>query len=418
MLADQGLVSGTSFFSSFLVARTCTKSEFGAYVLAVSIQLALREIQVGLVTGPLAFLGSPRDDKQFASYFTPLILFQAVAAAVISLAAWLIGGVYLRMQVSSTFAVVAAAAAAALFFNQAQEFFRRSLMTRLLFRTAFMNDLVFCFLQVGTLAFIAQFGRNYGLTISPLLVFEVATASGLIASIFGYSQISQFLDGPLRWDIESIRENWDFGRWNLATSLLVAIYQQTVYLMLGSMIGPAAVANIEAPRLLVAPFSVLLQGWNNWMAPSAGKVLAEKGIAGTQSFLNRATAAVVVIIALIILPLMLFPGPVMRKMLGEQYVGDPWIVRMWGASVLCMVVSSGVPCILFLAKLPQKLTLVRLATSVVGLPATFVLILLQGAKGAVASRLVVEAVQAVGAIVATRSFLRSRLKPVPVEQPA
>jgi hypothetical protein len=110
------------------------------------------------------------------------------------------------------------------------------------------------------------------------------------------------------------------------------------------------------------------------------------------------------------LPLMFCPNLVIGKILGQQYIADPWIARMWGASILCMAVASGIPCILFLARQPRTLTLVRLVSSLVGLPAMLVLIYFLGAKGAVASRLVVESTQAIGAIVATWLFIRASVK--------
>lgn len=406
LITDQAMVSGTNYVTAIVVARFCSKVEFGTYVLAVAMQMALREIQIALVTGPLAYLGAMDSDQEFTGYITPLLTYQLVIGVCVSLLYWVVTGTFITGDAKGPLLAIRSAGAGALFFIQAQEFFRRTLMARLLFRRAFLNDLLFCGLQLVAMGTLLVRQGSSLIQLSPNAVFCCAVIAGSLATCYGYLQIRRFIWLPAIFRFAPIAENWRFGRWNLASSLLSSGYQQAAYWAVGLLVSTSAVANLEGPRLLVAPFSVLMMGWNNLIGPSAARKFASSGVPATAAFLNRTTWALCVLIGVALLPLMLAPSFALHHLLGQSYGGDPALLRIWGVTILLNAISCGACGIFFAARRPSYVTFVRLAAALIGLPSIVYLTLIFRVHGAACARLSIEAVVVFLAFFAARRLTR------------
>ncbi len=67
-LADQGIVSVTSFVTSMILARSCSKEEFGVYALGLTIIGLVTECQNVLIWSPYTIYSPRLRDSEFASY--------------------------------------------------------------------------------------------------------------------------------------------------------------------------------------------------------------------------------------------------------------------------------------------------------------------------------------------------------------
>jgi len=391
VIADQAILSGTSFAISVVVARLCGPAQFGLYVLANAALLMLRELQSGLVTGPMAVLGSMEDDGRFSRYVSPLIWLQMLVCLGAALVAVSASFIVRTMSPASPVPSVLKVLAVALLCLQAQEFCRRILLVRFRLIGFFINDGVFCVSQlaaVGCAVWLRQAGHAKFSAADALLCQAGAGAVALFAGAF---QVRPFITSRHLFRGEPLRMNWRFGRWNLLSSLCALAYQQTVYFVLAALAGAAAVAQLEAPRLIVAPFFVLIMGWSNIVGPFAARRFTVEGLASAKSYLNRVTRTLILTVTFAMVPIAIFSGRIVPALLGRSYASGGAILWIWSATVIMMAASSGYGGIFYASRRPEQGTLSRVAAAALGLPIICLLTFLWKVEGAALARLASEA---------------------------
>ncbi|MGC9946223.1 MAG: hypothetical protein ABSF64_07620 [Bryobacteraceae bacterium] len=392
VIADQAILSGTSFATSVVVARLCAPAQFGLYVLGVAVLLMLRELQYGLVTGPMAVLGSMEDEGRFARYVSPLIPLQLVVC--MGAAATAVGASFVakKMSPGSPLPSILGVLAVTLVFVQTQEFCRRILLVRFRLVRFLINDGVFCAAQLMALGF-AVWLRGHGghSKFSASDVFLCQAGAGAMAMFVGVFQVRRCITLRSLLRREPLLMNWRFGRWNLLSSLCALAYQQTVYFVLGALAGPAAVAQLEAPRLIVAPFMVVIMGWSNIVGPFAARRFTVEGLAATQSYLNKITRTLILTVTLAIVPVAIFCGRIIPSLLGRAYASGGAVLWVWSATVVMMAASSGYGAIFYAGRRPEQGTLSRVAAASLGLPIICLLTFLWKVEGAALARLASEA---------------------------
>ena len=392
VIADQAMLSGTSFVTSVVVARICAPAQFGLYVLGVAALLVLRELQLGLVTGPMAVLGSMEDDVSFSRYVSPLIVLQMLvclsAAAIAAVASIVVRAVSPSSPLPSILGVLAVAS----IFIQAQEFCRRILLVRFRLIRFLVNDGVFCLAQLGALGLAVWLKRQGGHAKFPASdVFLCQAGAGAAALLVGAFQVRRFITLRRCFRGEPLLMNWRFGRWNLLSSLCALAYQQTVYFVLAALAGTTAVAQLEAPRLIVAPFMVLIMGWSTIVGPFAARKFTVEGLASTQAYLNRITRTFILTVTLAIVPISIFSGRIVPALLGRSYTSGGTVLWVWSATVIMMAASSGYGAIFYAGRRPEQGTLSRVVAASLGLPIVCLLTFLWKVEGAALARLASEA---------------------------
>src|SRR4051812_33113366 len=75
---DQGVVSGTSFATSVLLARCVSREELGGYYLALSVFYFARGIQEQLVSAPYMIYCGRKSAAELAEYAGSALLHQCV----------------------------------------------------------------------------------------------------------------------------------------------------------------------------------------------------------------------------------------------------------------------------------------------------------------------------------------------------
>src|SRR5580704_3924000 len=71
-LADQGLLSGSSFVISVFLARQLSAEEYGAYALAFSVFLFISSFHNGLLLEPMSVFGPASYSDRLRSYLGAL----------------------------------------------------------------------------------------------------------------------------------------------------------------------------------------------------------------------------------------------------------------------------------------------------------------------------------------------------------
>jgi O-antigen/teichoic acid export membrane protein len=87
-LVDQGVVSLKNFLASIIIARACTREQFGLYVLGLTIVALLIDLQASLISTPYTVYG-PRLGRADHARYTGSTFIHQLALALIAIVALL-----------------------------------------------------------------------------------------------------------------------------------------------------------------------------------------------------------------------------------------------------------------------------------------------------------------------------------------
>ncbi len=411
-LIDQGLVSGTNFFSAYLIATLCAKEEFGLYALIVAIITLLMCVQTSLVGLPMAVLGPSKAGDVLRKYLgssglLALCLALAVAGPALAGAAlgWPSGGDGLRRA--------ALPIAAALICLQIKEFYRRVLFVELLAGKVLALDAIASVLQVAGMLMLWLGGSGSLVPpvpgqLSAYWALVMIGASSLLAAIAGAMLSRGRIALRSSWSEhkEAWRENWTLGKWILGAQMgwVVAAHANT--LVVAGVSGLAGAAAFEAPRLLLAPLQVLAFGGGNILAPRAAKVLSEGGAPALLRFMRPVTLVWSVIFVVYGLLVAAAPGQWLRLLYGSKYAGLETTVLLWSGFYVLSGLAT-IPCIILTVLHSTRLLLfIVVLGGVVMLVLSAWLCEFMGPIGGVAARLALQIVILISTSVIAAAKLR------------
>jgi O-antigen/teichoic acid export membrane protein len=185
-------------------------------------------------------------------------------------------------------------------------------------------------LLAGLLGLLASTGRGPGSLASETTI-AVAAAAAALAAALGWWQ-TRGLRGDLGARIRGgVRERWQFGRWILGSRLGEGLLSHVQNFVVGAFAGPAGVAALQAPRLLMAPLQVASFAAMNYLLPGGAETLDRSGPDALRRFIRRAALLFGgVSLAYALVPA-LFPGDVLRFVYRGRY-DDPLLLRLWCAT--------------------------------------------------------------------------------------
>lgn len=329
-LADQAVVSGSRFLLGWVLARWTAPENYGAFALVLSLLLVLEVAQQALVTWPLAVVGSAKRGVEFARYVSTMARVQIASAVALALVAAL---ATLAMPVSwlnGRPAVHAAAAAALLLGQHLQEFSRRVLLTKRP-RAALANDAFSATVLVAGLLALRGTQPRGGSSLASEWMIALAAVAACLAAALGWWQTRDLrsrLGQPIR---AVLRESWEFGRWILGSRLGESLLSHVQNFVVGAFAGPAGVAALQAPRLLMAPLQVASFAAINYLVPRGAERLDRSGADALRRFIGRAALLFAAASLAYALVPALFPSGVMRLAYRGQY-DDPLLLRLWCAT--------------------------------------------------------------------------------------
>ena len=214
-VADQAVVSGTSFVTSVIIGRMCSKRELGVFYLALTIVYFARGIQDQLISAPYVIHCHKRRANSLALYSGSSFLHHLMLSLV-SIA--LLGGAIAVLSFGSRPAGLVSAfwvLLGALPLLQLREFVRRLTTANLQIATAIAIDVGVAVLQIGGLLLLAYFDR---LTVGA--AYAVMGAACAVASCGWFFSQRQPFRFTLSQAILDWRHNWGFARWALASHLV------------------------------------------------------------------------------------------------------------------------------------------------------------------------------------------------------
>lgn len=393
-VADQALVSGTNFVTAILLARLCTKEEFGAYVLALSVLFFLNGIQTALITGPMMVLGAAKEHDEFRRYVTALGVFQLVVAAGAGLLALAVAGVMALTPAGPGLRGAFLGMSAAIFFVQGQDFCRRVLFTRLKPGRVLANDIVFCTIRLVGVVLLAwmdsQLPEAERVWLTGRNAFFCHGVAATVGLMVGLWQLRGWLGRTLEGAREALRENWGFGKWGLGGTF--GQYSLTYAANFAAALfgGTAATANLEAPRLLVAPVHMLIQALMGFIPPHLSRRLSQRGPSSLALLLRHFALLLSIPVLGYLIVVAVFCKIALVTALGEQYA-DKWSLLLLWLLLYAVLAFRSIPVVgLAVLRRPDLTMLASIFLGMLSVLLTPVLGWIGQEHGVLAARLICE----------------------------
>jgi O-antigen/teichoic acid export membrane protein len=349
-VVDQTIVSGTSFCSSIIIARRCSKEELGLYALGTTVILFVIGLQNSLVSLPYIFYGA-RPGGGIDAQYTGSTLIHTCCLSTIGIIA--LSGVSNSMfypGVIPGLRSVVWVLAGVITFILLREYARRMSFAWLQPRTASVMDLLVAVIQIGGLVLL-----SYMRLLSASSAFAVTgLACGLASSWWLVSKRQKF-DIRSSRVISHLSLNWSFGKWIFAGGLVYTARSDLYPWFLATLHGAAATATLAAcfgVVLFTNPFLIAL---SNFLYPKAAYNFTNGGMAALNRMAYKATLAVAVSMLLFVAGIHIVADRLVTLIYGTQYEGSGAIVTVLALSVMAGGVALGFDAGLYAVNRPTAI---------------------------------------------------------------
>lgn len=323
---DQAVVSGTSFATSVLLARSAPREELGVYYLALSVVFFARGIQEQLVSAPYMIYCSRKHDGELAEYAGSALIHECglllLTAIAIALA---VAFGLVSPEAGPAFWLLVLAAPLML----VREFIRQMSFAHLDMTGAIILDIAVALAQLGALLMLAATGR---LTVTATIAV-LAIASG-VPAIFWLAARRRPMVGNGRAAWRDLAFNWIFARWALASQLLACTTPYVMPWIVAFTHGEAETGTLGACTTLVGLSNTFLMGLCNFLSPKAASAFAEGGLPELQSVLKKTGLLFVSTLGTIALFAFLIGERVALLVYGPEFSGTGLIIGVLALSVL------------------------------------------------------------------------------------
>lgn len=333
-LADQAVVSLTSFVTGAVAGHTLSREQFGLYTLGLGLLVVLVNAQVALVSTPYT-LRSPRLERAARARFAGSSLVLQAALSLAGAALLVLAGAAAASGAGArAFAPVAWVLAASSAFVLLREYVRRLCFAELRMGPALVLDLAVAALQIPALLWLAASGR-----LSAAAAYAVAGAACAVpAAAWLLGQRGRF--APHRAEVPGdLRHHWSVGKWLFAGSIAGTLAVQVFPWILAGVRGAEAAAAFGAcvgPLLLSNPFVL---GATNFLGPDAAHAYAENGADGLRRAVARATRLLGLTMGAFSAVLIVFGGWIVVLLYGKQYAGHGAEVALLAAGQLAATLT-------------------------------------------------------------------------------
>lgn len=241
-LLDQGLIAGSNFVLGILLARWLSAEKYGGYALACSIFAFVSQFYMSFLVEPMAVFGGSTYRARMPGYLGSLLWLHLGAAVLV---VFLLGGGALGAQALGVEGHLPEALAAVMVAGPCMLLFwlvRRAFYTDLSPTSAVLGAAIYgCIILAGLLPLYW-----YDM-LSVVAAFALMGCGALLTSVWLLCRLKptlrrQHLSPSLS---ETWTQHWSYGRWALATSVLLWIPSHVYYPLVTGYHGIASAGELR-----------------------------------------------------------------------------------------------------------------------------------------------------------------------------
>jgi O-antigen/teichoic acid export membrane protein len=328
-LADQAVASATNFVTGVIIARACSKEEFGLYMLGFSLILLITDFQTTLISIPY-MVYAPRLNGRTHALYTGSTLIHQLAFCLLTMLALVCGAFAATIGVGPRgLEPILWALVAVIGLIMLREFARRVCFARLELMTAFVFDTCIAVGQIGGLLLLARFG----LLSASRAYWVIGTVCG-IAVLWWLWSDREFYHPRMSESLADLKKNWVVGKWVFASGLVWTISMNLYPWLLAAFHGIASTGVWAACLGVVSVGNPALLGIQNLVGPKISHVYATEGPRALRRMVLKITAVIVIPMSLLCLVMFFWGGRLIALLYGRQYAGNNLVVAILALNLL------------------------------------------------------------------------------------
>jgi len=325
---DQGIVSGTNFLTTLLIARACSQDELGVYSLAWMIVLFLAAVQGNLVCVPYTMYCHHRSADSLAEYTGStmahqLIISMGAMLCFLGLSLWLSLGVGPEGLRSAAWVLLGVIP-----FILLRDYARRFSFAHLALGTAVAVDIGVAVLQLGSLLVLWWFGW-----LSAATGYGVMGAACAVACLGWWLLKKPSIRFSRRGFTRDWRQNWSFGRWAL-TGQITGLAFYCLPWLLALARSEAETGELAACTSLVGLSNLFVTGLNNFLMPKAAQAFFQRGVRALGSVLRKALLWSMVVLGSLCLFVYFFGSFLAQTLYGPAYADTGLLINVLALATL------------------------------------------------------------------------------------
>jgi O-antigen/teichoic acid export membrane protein len=271
-LLDQGLYSGANFVLSIVLARWLLPSQYGVFSIAFAIYLFAYQIHNAILVETMSVLGPASNHHRLANYIREQIRLHFVLSIPAGLAVIALGLVIMVFD--------GILGRAILFMGMVLPFMLLPLLMRRVFYI--FQKPYFALLGSGVYA-VSMFGSLWAVTIFTDLsvdsAFPILGLAGLVSGTFLIQQVPA--RGSYLLPVGSVwSSNWEYGKWLVFSSVLIALAGQAQTFVVGGLLGLSDTGAFRALQNFVQPIILFFTAVCAFFLPSLSYDFGTGNISG------------------------------------------------------------------------------------------------------------------------------------------
>ena len=362
-LADQAVVSSTSFLTTVFLARWSGSTTLGVYAVAVSVLASILAVQESLILLPFSIqqhrsTASPVEHAGAALAVSGLL--SGSTMALLAIGAIGLSGWGSRPEIMA----MTWAMAGVVPFAMMREFARRVAFAHLQMAQALLLDIAVAGIQLAALAWL---GWN-GLTSAVTGFGAIAVACGLAGIGWLYLARHQ-LSFRASHVKTTIKQSWALGKWLLAGRLTVQVQGYVCYWMALAVAG-ASVTGVYAACMSIVSFAnPLIFGVANILTPRSVLAWKNGGGAGLRRQAIRDSLFLGAIMASFCVAVLLAGDYLMHALYkSKEFEGHTGALTLLAAAMLASAVGMPASNALASMERPRAIVVIGIMTVVITVP--------------------------------------------------
>lgn len=369
---DQALISGSNFLLSVLLARWLIPEQYGAYALAFSIFLFIASFHQALVLEPMSVLGPVSYRDRQREYLGALLWINAalslVIITVLGFTAFAADHFALPGGFPGALGGLTPAAPFLLLFWLA----RRATYLKLSPGPATAGASLYSALLLGGLLMVYRRGE-----LGPSAAFLLMGFGALVVSSLLLVRLKPAVRLGIHKDILRgvWRQHWRYGRWALATAVVIWIPGNIFYVLTGAFLGMGEVGGLKALMNIVLPVGHSVAAFSMLFLPYVSGIFGQRGISATRAPVHKIALLYVGGAVVYSFLVSYFREPIFYFLYGGKFMEFVPLVPWAAASTVFWVGAHGFCIGLRAIQSPSAVFVVFCASGavsiIIGIPATW-----------------------------------------------
>lgn len=377
-VANQAMISGTSFVTAVAVGRCCGAKTLGLYTLIVAAIAILVGIQDQLITAPYVMFHHRRRGHA-ATYQGSVLLHQLMMILITVVVAAGLVVVTWSPEAQITGVILTVALPGLLM----RAFLREMALAHHRILELLLLDGWICGCQLLTVAMLML---TDGTNLATL--YATSGAACLISVVVWWRTRGRQLQFCRRACQIHWRRNWRFGRWALATHLAGCSTPYVMPWVLFAICGQAETGKLGSASVIVGVANILLSGLGDFLTPRAARAYATGGLDELRKMLRSMLGISVLAIGGVCAVALLCGQSIVDSLYDGRFPDVGPLISLLTFSVLANATGNVAGNGLWALNLPRSNFVADMLTLIVAIAAAPLLIRPWGATGAALATLI------------------------------